>query len=81
MAISKTLGIPMRWRKLIGLVVLLTFMFIYAMLVMTIAVYRLSDDGVIEFVYFLVAGVLWALPAGYLIKWMQLPDTNTPREA
>ncbi|WP_422007545.1 DUF2842 domain-containing protein [Pyruvatibacter mobilis] len=71
-----TLGIPMRWRKLIGLIVLLVFIFYWAMLVMTVAVYKLPDNGFIEFVYFLAAGILWALPAGYIIKWMQLPDAE-----
>ena len=71
-----TLGIPMRWRKLIGLIVLLVFIFYWAMLVMTVAVYKLPDNGFIEFAYFLAAGILWALPAGYIIKWMQLPDAE-----
>lgn len=69
-----TFGLSMRIRKLIGLVVLLAFMFLYAMLVMTIAVARLPENGVIEFVYFLVAGIIWAVPARYLILWMQRPD-------
>jgi len=71
-----TLGIPIRWRKLIGLIALLVFMFYWAMLVMTVAVYKLPDNGLIEFAYFLAAGILWALPAGYIIKWMQLPDAE-----
>lgn len=75
---TMTFGIPMRWRKLIGLVVLLVFIFLYAMFVMTFAVYKLPENGTLEFFYFLIAGVLWALPAGYLIKWMQLPDPDTP---
>jgi vacuolar-type H+-ATPase subunit I/STV1 len=74
-----TLGIPIRWRKLIGLIALLVFMFYWAMLVMTVAVYKLPDNGLIEFAYFLAAGILWALPAGYIIKWMQLPDAE-PQE-
>ncbi len=72
-----TFGIPMRWRKLIGLVVLLVFMFLYAMFVMTFAVYKLPENGVLEFAYFLAAGILWAIPAGFLIKWMQIPDPGT----
>ena len=27
-----------------------------------------------QFAYFLVAGLLWVLPAGLLIRWMQRPD-------
>jgi len=73
-----TFGIPMRWRKLIGLVILLVFIFIYAMFVMTFAVYKLPENGTLEFFYFLIAGILWAIPAGYLIKWMQLPDPGAP---
>mgnify|MGYP005862878623 CR=1 FL=1 len=73
-----TFGLPMRTRKLIGLVVLLAYMFIYAMLVMTIAVYRLPENGVVEFVYFLAAGIIWAIPAKYLLRWMQMPDPGAP---
>ncbi len=69
-----TLGIPMRIRKLIGLIVLLVFMFFYALTVMMIAVTRLPENGLVEVIYFLVAGFLWIVPARYLIAWMQLPD-------
>ena len=71
-----TFGIPMRIRKLIGLVVLLVFMFFYVLLVMTIAVYRLPENMLAEITYYLVAGILWAIPARYLIAWMQIPDKD-----
>ncbi len=71
-----TFGIPMRIRKLIGLVVLLVFMFFYVLLVMTIAVYRLPENMAAEITYYLVAGILWAIPARYLIAWMQIPDKD-----
>ncbi|MEQ8745603.1 DUF2842 domain-containing protein [Pyruvatibacter sp.] len=71
-----TFGIPMRIRKLIGLVVLLAFMFFYALLVMTIAVYRLPEHMGAEIAYYLTAGILWAIPARYLIAWMQIPDED-----
>jgi len=68
-------ALPMRIRKLIGTVILLAFLFIYAMLVMTIAVSgHLPENGVIQFFYYLIAGTLWALPFKYLIVWMQRPD-------
>ena len=27
-----------------------------------------------QWLYFLVAGLLWVLPAGLLVRWMQKPD-------
>jgi hypothetical protein len=27
-----------------------------------------------QFAYFLAAGLLWVIPAGLLIRWMQRPD-------
>ena len=31
----------------------------------------------VELVYFVVAGLGWALPAGVIIKWMARPDEST----
>ena len=29
-----------------------------------------SKSGWVQFAYFLVAGILWVLPAGWIIRWM-----------
>lgn len=64
-----------RTRKFIGMIVLLTFLVLYSFLVMTIAVSgHLPDNGLVHFLYYAVAGVIWAFPARYLVVWMVRPD-------
>ena len=64
-----------RTRKLIGTIVLLIGLTLYAFLVMTIAVSgHLPEGGFVQFVYYLAAGVVWEFPAKYLIVWMVRPD-------
>ena len=68
--------LPIRIRKLIGLVLMLALIVFYAMIVMTVAVTTsVPDNGIIEFFYYLVTGVAWVIPAAAIIYWMQLPDT------
>lgn len=69
------MSLPLRARKLIGTLVLLTFLVFYSLLIMTIAVSgHLPENGVVQFFYYLIAGVIWAFPARYLINWMLRPD-------
>ncbi|MBA4208206.1 MAG: DUF2842 domain-containing protein [Parvibaculum sp.] len=64
-----------RTRKLIGTLVLLIFLTLYSFLIMTIAVSgHLPENGFVQFLYYLTAGVIWAFPAKYLITWMVRPD-------
>jgi hypothetical protein len=64
-----------RTRKLIGTVVLLLFLMLYAWVVVAISVGQITEaPGYAQFAYFLVAGLLWVIPAGLLIRWMQRPD-------
>jgi hypothetical protein len=66
---------PQRVRKLVGTVVLVTFISFYALTVMTIAAARLpGTSGWTQLAYFLVAGLLWVLPSLPLVSWMQRPD-------
>jgi peptidoglycan/LPS O-acetylase OafA/YrhL len=67
--------LPMRLRKLIGLVAMLALIIFYALLVMTVAVTTsVPDNKAIEFTYYLITGIAWVLPAGAIIYWMQRPD-------
>jgi hypothetical protein len=67
--------LPMRVRKLIGLVLLLVLIVFYALLVMTVAVTsNVPENGVLEFFYYLVTGIAWVIPAAAIIYWMQRPD-------
>ncbi len=62
-------------RKLIGTVILVITVPIYALIAMVIAVAVLPGANVWwQLVYYLVAGLLWVPPAGGLIVWMTKAD-------
>lgn len=64
-----------RTRKLVGTVALLAFLAIYTGVVMAISSGRITEaHGLVQLAYFLIAGLLWVVPAGLLIRWMQRPD-------
>jgi hypothetical protein len=64
-----------RTRKLIGTIVLVIFLGAYAWAAVVIGAGRISHaPPCVQFAYFLTAGLLWVLPAGVLIRWMQRPD-------
>lgn len=67
--------LPMRLRKLIGLVLMLVLIVFYALIVMTVAVATsVPDNRIVEFFYYLVTGIAWVVPAAAIIYWMQRPD-------
>lgn len=69
---------PDRLRKLIGSIVLVIFVIIYALIVMTIAAAKLpGSSGLAQLAFYLVAGLAWVVPAGALIYWMQKPRRRT----
>jgi hypothetical protein len=62
-------------RKLIGTVVLLVFLVLYIWLAAALGSGRIVEaPALLQAAYFLVAGLLWVIPAGLLIRWMQRPD-------
>ncbi|MBL8575569.1 MAG: DUF2842 domain-containing protein [Hyphomicrobiaceae bacterium] len=62
---------PVRLKKLIGLVVLVAWVFLYAFTVSLWADTHLYDvHKAVQIGFFLVAGVAWVLPVMLLIKWM-----------
>ena len=66
--------LPVRLRKLIGTVLLVLLVIVYAMLATLFAVARLGDASpLVQFSFFLFSGLLWVLPAMLLIKWMAGP--------
>lgn len=66
----------MRMRKLVGTVALLIFIAVYAFVAMLVAVALQVNAGnrLVELAYYVLAGLLWVIPAGALIWWMQKPD-------
>jgi hypothetical protein len=64
-----------RRRKLIGTMVLLLFIALYAWAAAAIGAGRIAlAPAWAQFAYFLAAGLAWVVPAGLLIRWMQRPD-------
>lgn len=62
-------------RKFLGTIVLLVFLLVYIAIAAAIGSGRLAEaNGVLQFLYFLVAGLLWVAPAAVLIRWMARPD-------
>lgn len=69
----------MRTRKLVGTLVLLLFLVIYALVAMFVAiVLQVNASKLVEVVYYAVAGLLWVVPAAWLVRWMSKPDAATP---
>ena len=65
---------PERLRKLVGSIVLVVFVCIYALTAMTIAAAKLpGTSGLTQLIYFIVAGLIWVIPAAALIAWMLRP--------
>lgn len=62
-------------RKLIGIFLLMGLVVIYALVATTIAAARLADaSGWVHAVYFLLTGLLWVVPAMFVVNWMLRPD-------
>ena len=61
---------PPRVKKLVGLFILLPGIGAYLLAAMLIAD-RLPDFWFLKLLYFIVAGVAWAIPAHYLMRWME----------
>lgn len=62
---------PVRVRKLIGTILLIALVLIYAWVATMVAVAQLSESGpLVHLAYFLFTGLLWILPAMGIIKWM-----------
>jgi hypothetical protein len=64
-----------RTRKLIGTVVLLVFLALYAWTAAAIGAGRIMlAPHWAQLAYFVAAGLAWVVPAALLIRWMQRPD-------
>jgi Protein of unknown function (DUF2842) len=60
-----------RVRKLIGGVVLILFVPVYALVVMTIAAAKLpGTSGLTQTIFYVVGGFAWVIPAMAIVSWM-----------
>ena len=64
---------PVRLKKLIGTVLLIVLVLVYALVATTVAVAQLSQSGpLVHLAFFFLTGLLWVLPAMAIIKWMMI---------
>ena len=62
---------PVRLKKLIGTVLLIVLVILYALVATMVAVAQLSESGpIVHLAFFVLSGLLWILPAMAIIKWM-----------
>ena len=66
---------PQRLKKLIGGIVLVVFVSLYALTVMTVAAAKLPGTShLTQLIFYAVGGLAWVIPAAALIFWMQKPS-------
>jgi RsiW-degrading membrane proteinase PrsW (M82 family) len=71
---------PVRLKKLIGVVLIVALVVLYALVATTVATYRLADSPWwVHLLYFMFSGVLWVVPAMFIIRWMERPPRTAPR--
>ena len=67
-------AMPIRLRKFIGTILLLTLVIVWALVAMALAQAPLIRDHAIASVaYYVIAGLGWVLPAMPLVRWMSAP--------
>ena len=63
----------MRLKKLIGTILLVALVVVYAIVATIVAVAQLSQSGpLVHLAFFVFSGLLWVLPAMGIIKWFIL---------
>lgn len=71
---------PVRLKKLIGTVLLVLLVIVYALLATMVAVAQLAESSaVVHLIFFFLSGLLWILPAMWIIKWMVTPPKSARR--
>ncbi|MBP1882690.1 MULTISPECIES: DUF2842 domain-containing protein [Sinorhizobium] len=68
---------PVRLRKLIGTILIIILVIVYALAAITFASLLLgTSPWWVHLIYFFLTGLLWILPAMLIIKWMEKPAKN-----
>lgn len=66
---------PVRLKKLIGAFAILALVIVYALVAMTVATYRLGGAvWWVQLAYFLLTGLIWVVPAMFIVNWMERPS-------
>jgi hypothetical protein len=64
-----------RTRKFLGTIALLVLVAVWSLLGMTVAQTPwFANSGVVQAIFYVVAGLGWVLPAMPIVSWMQRPD-------
>jgi hypothetical protein len=71
----------MRTRKLVGAILLMLCLAGYALVTVIVAVVLQVRNvgGLVEALFYVVAGLAWVIPAALLIRWMERPDAPADR--
>jgi len=72
-----------RTRKFFGTIALLVLAAVWSLMAMAVAqVPWLAKSGLLQAIYYVVAGIGWVLPAMPIVSWMSRPDArlHTPSE-
>lgn len=63
-----------RRRKLIGTLLLVTLVSIYALVAMAVGSVAMADKGRgVQLAFFTIVGLGWVLPAALIVWWMERP--------
>jgi hypothetical protein len=69
-----------RTRKFLGAIALLALAFVWSMIGMVVAQFPvIADSGPLQWVYYIVVGMGWVLPAMPIVSWMLRPDASQPK--
>ena len=62
---------PPRLKRLIGAIVILVFVIVYALVAAFVGdAVVASTPRLVQILYFAVAGLIWIVPVGLVIRWM-----------
>lgn len=65
-------------KKLIGVIGILIWLAVYAFGMMKAAVAILPGaSGLVEFLFYAIAGLAWIIPIGLLLPWMHRPPKDS----
>jgi len=68
---------PVRLRKLVGAIALIVLVVTWALIAMAVAqLPAIKVNGLVEGIYYFIAGMGWVLPGMFVVKWMmrQAPE-------
>ncbi len=69
---------PIRLRKFIGMLLIVTLVVLYAIIATAVAsAFLAKSPWYVHLAYFLLSGVLWIVPAMLVITWMEKPASKS----